>query len=178
VTEIGRNLRPIETRDVDVVLSIDYYVDEAFGQGFFDSCVGVTFGMSNQPAVNIVGGGADNYQDFMTSLGSVQFQGSTFEIAFPIYGTWNEEMIGMNEASYGCTDATYACTCVDCTDICGVLPDLEDEANAMCYIGSLNCLAFSLIIIWGVGVLAALALVLIRKRKNSGVGEIIMKFQV
>jgi len=168
VTEIGRNLRPIETRDVDVVLSIDYYVDEAFGQGFFDSCVGVTFGMSNQPAMNLIGGGADNYNDFMTNLGLVQFQGSTFEIAFPIYGTWDPVMTGMNEPAYLCNDGVYGCTCVDCPNVCGVLPELDEETETACYVGSLSCLSFSLIIIWGVCVLGSGIVVYIRSRRTGG----------
>lgn len=40
---------------------IDYYVNDAFGEGLYDSCKDVKFGTMNSRAMEFIGAGAQNF---------------------------------------------------------------------------------------------------------------------
>lgn len=41
---------------------IDFYVDDAFGKGLFESCKDVKFGSMNTLAMDFIGAGAKNFK--------------------------------------------------------------------------------------------------------------------
>lgn len=53
---------PIQVKNNSTVNGIDFYVDDAFGQGLFDSCKDVKFGSMNSRAIEFIGAGAKNFK--------------------------------------------------------------------------------------------------------------------
>ena len=51
------------------VKSLDFFVGERFGEGFFNSCEKVQVGAANSYAMDLIGGGATNYTGFLKYLG-------------------------------------------------------------------------------------------------------------
>jgi len=52
-----------------IVREAQFFVSEEFGKRFYDSCAETRFGASNTLAMTFIGGGADNYADFLKYLG-------------------------------------------------------------------------------------------------------------
>jgi len=177
VTGIGINpaWNPVDDPDnttmLYVVTSVDVYVEPAFGIPFFNSCAQVTFGMSNTLAMSFLGGGADNYYDFLSFMGRKQLQGSPFDVQYPIYpDEYNFAVFEPFMAyAYACNEGSLACTCVDCKVMCPTLDPLDDTRN-QCKVGSLGCLPFALLTIFGILLVSISAVSLYRYRKSLASG--------
>ncbi|KAF2670217.1 multidrug efflux transporter AcrB transmembrane domain-containing protein [Microthyrium microscopicum] len=141
--------RTTEKAGKSLVTELDHLVSDKYGEGFYDSCKEVKFGASNGKAMDLIGGGAQNYTDFLNFLGKKKFLGSPFQMNF---NRSNEAdfpgMKPMDKKTRSCNDEDeqYRCACVDCPQSCKALPEVADEGE--CYVGILPCLSFAVIIVY------------------------------
>ncbi|CAG8596163.1 11314_t:CDS:2 [Funneliformis mosseae] len=140
----------ISSRNLPIVTSVDFFVGETHGKGFYDSCKDIKFAATNGYVMDFIGGGAKNYHDMLVYLGQERPIGSPFQIDFPLNDTSNI-MLPYNDPPKRCndTDINYRCSCVDCQSVC---PSLEPtpEEKASCYVGSLTCWAFGIYLSYGI----------------------------
>eukprot|EP00798_Chlamydomonas_sp_ICE-L_P025324 gene25325-10979_t len=140
------------------VTEVDYWVDPDFGDHFFDSCKDVKFGAANTPAMSFIGGGAQNYQEWLDFLGLVKDKrrppvGSPFQQNF-LPG--NSTPAGLAALSDGgmptCGDNAYRCSCGDCPAAPGCAPDDDgnstDDEQHGCHVGKASCLEFTIPFVW------------------------------
>lgn len=153
------------------VKSVDFFVSERFGQGFYDSCKSIQVGATNGYAMDLIGGGAEDYLSFFRFMGDVKDLGSPFQINFP--EQIPSEMTPFDTRPRNCADNDLGsrCTCIDCPSVCQALPPVPPPGSEpSCHVGAITCLSFSLVIIYGLCVLAFLVgyivPVTIRKRKE------------
>ncbi|KAG6880077.1 hypothetical protein C0992_006889 [Termitomyces sp. T32_za158] len=153
------------------VKSVDFHVEGQFGEGFFDSCKDVQVGTTNGYAMELIGGGAEDYHAFFKFLGDEKPIGSPFQIDFP--ATAPAGLVPLNTTPRGCADNDLAsrCTCVDCPSICPALPPVTPpNAEPACHVGAFSCLTFVLLVGYTLAVLGVLAGYLIsasiRKRRE------------
>ncbi|RDB23148.1 Niemann-Pick type C-related protein 1 [Hypsizygus marmoreus] len=137
------------------VKSLDFYVAEQYGEGFFNSCKSVQVGNTNGYAMDLIGGGAKDYRGFLKYMGDEKPIGSPFQIDFPLT-TPPPELSPLNTTARRCTDNDLAsrCTCIDCPDICPSLP--PPETASTCHVGAISCLSFILILGYSLAVLGFL----------------------
>ena len=79
----------------------------------------VKFGAANLPAMNFIGGGAKNPQEWLDFLGTIKDKrvppvGSPFELNFNPGNTTPPEITPAVEEVPGCGDALFTCSCSDC----------------------------------------------------------------
>jgi Niemann-Pick C1 protein len=134
-----------------MVTELDYLISDNYGGGFYNSCKEVKFGGSNGKAMDLIGGGAQNYTQFLKFLGDKKFLGSPFQMNFPRPSEKSfEGMEPMDMSTRNCNDPdkAYRCACVDCPGSCAELPDVAKDE--LCYVGLLPCLSFAAIIVYSV----------------------------
>ncbi|KAF5388272.1 hypothetical protein D9615_000178 [Tricholomella constricta] len=139
------------------VKSVNFYVAEQYGQGFFNSCKDVQVGTTNGYAMELIGGGAKDYPAFFKYMGDEKPIGSPFQINFPL--TAPSDLTFLNATPRGCADNDLAsrCTCIDCPSICPALPPVPPpNAAPSCQIGALSCLSFVLVVGYSLAVLGFL----------------------
>lgn len=140
------------------VKSVDFHVEEQFGEGFYNSCKDVQVGTTNGYAMELIGGGASDYHGFFKFLGDEKPIGSPFQIDFPT--TTPSGITPLNITPRGCADNDLAsrCTCVDCPSICPALPPVTaPNAGPTCHVGAFSCLTFVLLVGYTLAVLASLS---------------------
>ncbi|KAG6837520.1 hypothetical protein H0H93_007701 [Arthromyces matolae] len=136
------------------VKSVDFFVEEQFGEGFYNSCKDVQVGTTNGYAMELIGGGASNYLEFFKFMGDEKPIGSPFQIDFP--ETVPPDLTPLNETARGCADNELAsrCTCVDCPSICPALPPVSSpDSGPICSIGPFSCLSLVLVVAYALAVL-------------------------
>ena len=132
-----------------MVTELDNLWSDSYGKGFYDSCKDIKFGATGGKVMDLIGGGAKNYTDFLKFLGTKKFGGSPFQINFPRpAGRENEGMKAADSATKACndTDEAYRCACVDCPAACPELPKVTEQEH--CHVGILPCLSFAVILIY------------------------------
>lgn len=137
--------------DKFLVTELDNLVANEYASTFYDSCKDVKFGATNGKAMDFIGGGAQNYTQFLKFLGDKKFLGSPFQINFP--RPEHERFPGMdamNKHAYPCntTEEKYRCACLDCGGSCTELPEVQEAKQ--CYVGLLPCLSFAVILVYSV----------------------------
>ncbi|KAH7930031.1 multidrug efflux transporter AcrB transmembrane domain-containing protein [Leucogyrophana mollusca] len=135
--------------------SLDFFVSEQYASGFFDSCKNVQVGATNGYAMDLIGGGAKTYSEFLKFLGDEKDLGSPFQINYP--PTSPPGFTPLNSVPRNCADNDLAshCTCIDCPDVCQILPDVPvPTAGPTCQVGLLSCLSFVLILAYSLAVAA------------------------
>ncbi|KAF9783025.1 patched family-domain-containing protein [Thelephora terrestris] len=145
------------------VKSVDFHVGSDFGRAFFDSCKDIKFGATNGYAMDLIGGGAKNYTGFFKYLGDEKPVGSPFQIDFPL--THSPELAIYDPQPRNCFDRDLSsrCTCIDCPDVCTILPPLPpSDAASACNIGPISCLTFSLTLVYGLVVAGFLGTLVFR----------------
>ena len=148
------------------VKSVDFHVGPEFGGAFFNSCKDIKFGATNGYAMDLIGGGAKNYTGFFKYLGDEKAIGSPFQINFPT--THAPELAIYNPEPRNCFDHDLSsrCTCIDCPDVCTILPPLPpSDAASACNIGSISCLTFALTLVYGLVVACFLGVLIFRKTR-------------
>ncbi len=131
------------------VTELDTLVSSQYASGFYDSCKDVKFGALNGKAMDLIGGGATNYSQFLKFLGDKKPLGSPFQINFPNPGSHMfPGMKAMDEPPKSCSDesASYRCACVDCAKACQQPPEVDE--NGGCFVGLLPCLSFAAILVY------------------------------
>ncbi|KAH7916135.1 patched family-domain-containing protein [Hygrophoropsis aurantiaca] len=152
--------------------SVDFFVSEQYASGFFDSCKNVQVGATNGYAMDLIGGGAKTYSEFLKFLGDEKDLGSPFQINYPQVSP--HEFNPLDSIPRNCSDNDLAsrCTCIDCPDVCQSLPEIPPpNAGPACHVGVVSCLSFVLISAYALSV-AAFAIgyifqVTLRKRREK-----------
>ncbi|KAF9534386.1 patched family-domain-containing protein [Crepidotus variabilis] len=171
--EQGRFLNITATQETSTkqtaVKSVDFFVEQQFGEGFFNSCKAVQYGNTNGYVMDLIGGGAKDYHGFFKFLGEEKALGSPFQIDFP--SSPSPEFSSLNRTARSCSDSDLLsrCTCIDCPTICPTMPDVPIPGSGpTCQIGGLTCLSFILTITYSVAVLGFLVGFIIQRtiRKN------------
>ena len=135
------------------VQSLDFFVSEHHGQGFYNSCKDVKVGATNGYAMDLIGEGAKDYSAFLKSMGEEKPLGSPFQINFP--SSTPSGMVAFDNSPRNCLDSDLSsrCACVDCPQICPTLPDLPTTGNS-CHVGALSCLSFILMLAYSLCLIA------------------------
>lgn len=138
------------------VKSVDFFVGERFASGFYDSCKNVQVGATNGYAMDLIGGGAKTYAEFLKFLGDEKDIGSPFQINFP------QTPAGVNPFTSiprSCVDNDLGsrCACIDCPDVCPELPYIHlPGQEPTCLVGPLTCLSFVLTLAYVLAVVSFL----------------------
>lgn len=138
----------------EIVTEISLYTDPEYASDFFDSCKNIKFSATNGYAMDLIGGGATNYSQFMKFLGDEKplLGGSPFQINFkydlPVSLDWQFN----NGAMKGCDDPDYKCACSDCPSSCPTLPPFHDFLQT-CRIGVIPCFSFVVMLVWAIIIL-------------------------
>ncbi|CDR43227.1 CYFA0S11e01926g1_1 [Cyberlindnera fabianii] len=127
-----------------VVTELDYFINTEMASIFYDSCKNVKFSATNGYAMDLIGGGAKNYTQFLKFLGDEKplLGGSPFQINFK-YSNDTSDKQYLNSRTYECDDETYKCSCSDCPVNC---PTLDKVSYGNCTVGVLPCFSFAVII--------------------------------
>ncbi|KAI9574905.1 patched family-domain-containing protein [Boletus coccyginus] len=139
------------------VKTVDFFVGQRFASGFYDSCKSVQVGATNGYAMDLIGGGAQSYPEFLKFLGDEKDLGSPFQINFP--STTSPRFTHLDPAPRNCTDNDLAsrCTCIDCPSVCQALPEISIPGQEpTCGVGPLTCLSFVLILAYSLAVVSCL----------------------
>ena len=70
--------KTVEKSGKPMVTELDHLVSDRYASGLYDSCKEVKFGASNGRAMDLIGGGASNYSQFLKFLGDKKLLGSPF----------------------------------------------------------------------------------------------------
>ncbi|KAI0921783.1 hypothetical protein AcV7_008053 [Taiwanofungus camphoratus] len=135
------------------VKSVDFYVSEQFGLGFYDSCKDIKMGSTNGYAMDLIGGGAKNYSAFLKFMGDEKALGSPFQINYPLEAF--PEMSAFDATPRNCADNDLGsrCTCVDCPDVCQALSYIPPpNSEPTCHVGAISCLTFVLVLVYSLAV--------------------------
>jgi Niemann-Pick C1 protein len=157
------------------VQSLDFFVSERHGQGFFDSCKDVKVGATNGYAMDLIGEGAKDYSAFLNSMGQEKPLGSPFQISFP--SSTPPGIVAFNKPARHCADSDLSsrCACVDCPQICPTLPDIPTSSSS-CRVGALSCLSFILILAYSLCLIAFMSgfslQTAIRRRRERKYGRL------
>ena len=169
------NITSTQTSSTDEIAvgGVDFFVAESFGAGFYDSCKDIKMGATNGYAMDLLGGGAKNYHDFLKFMGEEKDLGSPFTITFPTSAP--PEISPLNATARNCYDSDLGskCTCIDCEQVCQALPEIPPpNAESTCHVGLVSCLTFILLIAYGLAVISfilgyGLQVTLRRRREKS-----------
>ncbi|MCJ1477839.1 hypothetical protein MMC13_006512 [Lambiella insularis] len=135
-----------------VVTELDNLWSDNYGKAFYDSCKDVKLGATGGKVMDLIGGGAKNYTQFLKFLGNKRaIGGSPFQINFP--RPEGREINGMRAAdlptkSCNDTDEAFRCACVDCPAVCPALPEITEQKY--CHVGILPCLSFAALLIYSI----------------------------
>ncbi|OQE31384.1 hypothetical protein PENSTE_c001G02512 [Penicillium steckii] len=143
----------------ELVTELDNIWSEEYQSGFFDSCKNVKNGASGGKAIDFIGGGAKNYEQFLKFLGDKKFLGSPFQINYrtePPNDDQGMKPLLIHPKACNDADKSYRCSCVDCPDVCPELPAVSTEKS--CHVGLLPCLSFAVIIIYSTFLLLVMGL--------------------
>lgn len=140
----------LEKGGKEMVTELDQLVSDGYGKGFYDSCKDVKFGATNGNAMDLIGGGATNYTQFLKFLGDEKFLGSPFQINFPRPSGYVEGDMApldtMVPKKCNDEDPNFRCACVDCPAVCPTLPEIKEAGS--CHVGALPCLSFGAIMVY------------------------------
>lgn len=136
----------------DIVTELNQFVDSKYASDFFDSCKEVKFSATNGYAMDLIGGGASNYKEFLKFLGDEKplLGGSPFQINFEYSTSQEQEDDGITLRSgdmLSCNDKDFKCACSDCSSSCPKLPGFKSYDNK-CTIGVMPCFSFAVIMLW------------------------------
>jgi Niemann-Pick C1 protein len=140
----------------EIVTKTDIFVDPTFGRAFFDSCKEVKFPADNVFVMELIGGGAKNYEEMLKFMGRERFGGSPFQLDFPRQSP-PRPMRPLGPKAHHCNDksVTSRCSCIDCGAVCPVLEPLPDT-HYQCRIGEWSCLTIGLTSVYGIILLSIL----------------------
>ncbi|KAF8537295.1 sterol-sensing domain of SREBP cleavage-activation-domain-containing protein [Trichophaea hybrida] len=150
------NITETETssKGVALVSEVDYFLSPTYGEGFYDSCKDLKFSATNGNVMELIGGGAKNWKDFLKFLGKKNPPfGSPFQINFPPKEKLSHHMKEMHDTPKNCNDSdvAYRCACIDCPAVCPILPNVDEVK--VCKVGNLRCWSFAVIIAYSVGLM-------------------------
>ena len=149
--------------DKVAVKSLDFFVGEDFSSGFYDSCKEVKLSAANDYAMAFIGGGAKDPKAFLKFLGDEKDIGSPFQINFRYTAPTEGHSFDPRARSCSDGDPQSRCTCIDCPDVCPVLPDISPPgAEPTCHVGKISCLTFALTNIYAIVFVAVFVVYVVR----------------
>lgn len=145
-----------------VVNELSVFMNDTFATTFYDSCKNVKFSATNGYAMDLLGGGAKNYSQFLKFLGDAKpmLGGSPFQINYK-YKTEDPSYSLFEDVAYACDDPDFKCACPDCEASCPVMPPLK---NGVCMVGGYHCFSVEVLTAYA---LIVIAFVLWRLRQRS-----------
>lgn len=149
--DISKTATSIDTKK-EIVTELSQFVESEYASEFYNSCKGLKFSATNGYAMDLIGGGAQTYEEFLKFLGDEKplLGGSPFQINFNYSVTEKQKKEGLHLRGGDmkrCDDEYYRCACSDCSKACPKLPNFR-HLNKKCTIGSLPCFSFSIIVLW------------------------------
>lgn len=92
------------------------------------------FGLLNIKAIQLVGGGAHNFQEWFNFLGLIKDKqptriGAPYQMDFPGEQHTPAQMTVMNETIPTCWDSAFKCSCGDCPDAPACIPVSPSAQN-------------------------------------------------
>lgn len=147
--EITETSTAVDTK-LEIITELSVYTDPEYAAGFFDSCKNLKFSATNGFAMDLIGGGATNYSQFLKFLGDEKplLGGSPFQINFKYHVPDDEHSLKLSGGSMKlCDDPQFRCACSDCPSSCPTLPPAHDF-NKVCKIGIFPCFSFTIFILW------------------------------
>ncbi|AMD22332.1 HGL008Wp [Eremothecium sinecaudum] len=129
-----------------IVKELDVYLAPEFASAFYDSCKNVKFSATNGYAMDLIGGGAKNYKEFLKFLGDEKplLGGSPFQINY-LYDDWGTGYTMLNETAYYCDDDVFKCACADCPEACPTLAALPSNS---CTIANIPCFSVGTLVLY------------------------------
>lgn len=139
------------------VNSIDFFITDSYGVKLYNSCKDVKFGTMNTRAMDFIGGGAQNYEEWLAFIGrqaDIGGVGSPYAIKFTKNIINSLGMKPMDITVYSCGDPSLGCSCGDCpsSSECteSPVPAPHEKGSCRVRIGSLKvkCLEFSIAVVY------------------------------
>ncbi|GMM55143.1 hypothetical protein DAKH74_017590 [Maudiozyma humilis] len=150
-----------------VVNELSVFMNDTWATTFYDSCKNVKFSATNGYAMDLLGGGAKNYSQFLKFLGDAKpmLGGSPFQINYK-YESSDDSFSLFDDAVYACDDPEYKCACPDCEATCPVMEPLKDD---ICMVGSFYCFSVEVLTAYAVIAIAFISwrIYTTRKEKQS-----------
>lgn len=117
----------------DIVAELDVFIESSWASTFYDSCKDVKFSATNGYAMDLLGGGAKNYTQFLKFLGDEKplLGGSPFQINYIYDLSPNTDFKKFNKSVYTCDDPNYKCACTDCKLSCPKLQPLNNKKRML-----------------------------------------------
>ncbi|KAI5432551.1 hypothetical protein KIW84_020023 [Lathyrus oleraceus] len=155
---------------------IDFYVTETFGDGLYQACKDVKFGTMNTRAIDFVGAGASNYEEWFAFLGEKVppgGPGSPYSIHFKTTIPDSSPIKPMNASVYSCNDTSLGCSCGDCPSapVCsGSEPSPPIKELCSIRMGSLKvrCVDFSIALLYILLVFVLFGWVFMQRTRQEG----------
>lgn len=149
--KILETAQSIDTKQ-EIVTELNQYVSEDTARAFYDSCKEIKFLATNGYAMDLIGGGAKNFKQFLKFLGDKKpmLGGSPFQINFNYNLTAEESNEGLQlrgDAMKPCNDPEYKCACTDCENSCPQLPGFKNY-HQKCTVGVIPCFSFFILMLW------------------------------
>lgn len=156
----------------EIVNELNFFVDPEFASPFYDSCKSIKFGVTNSYAMDLIGGGAKNYSEFLQFLGDKkpEIGGSPFQINYQFSlddhdSSRNISLFELDARACNDTDPKFSCACSDCPQVCPVLESLPHHNQ--CQKFGLSCTSFTVLISYFIILLFYFSLVSFLKFKNN-----------
>ena len=136
----------------EIVTEVAQYVNPEYAKKFYESCNEIKFSATNGFAMDLIGGGATNYREFLKFLGDEKplLGGSPFQVNNFYEVTDYERSKGLlrrNMEAKGCDSKDYKCACSDCSLSCPTLPPFQDF-NKRCKVYRIPCMSFAVALTW------------------------------
>lgn len=149
-TEITNTQLAIDTH-LEVVSELTIYTDPEYAAAFFDSCKNIKFSATNGYAMDLIGGGATNYEQFLKFLGDEKplLGGSPFQInyKYELPEAPKQDLELSTGNMHPCDDPVYKCACSDCPLSCPTLPSFR-QFDKTCKILGIPCFSWAVGIFW------------------------------
>ncbi|CCD24281.1 sphingolipid transporter NDAI_0C06220 [Naumovozyma dairenensis CBS 421] len=142
--------------DKTVVDELSVFMNSSWASEFYESCKNVKFSATNGYAMDLIGGGAKNYSQFLKFLGDKKplLGGSPFQINYlydiPPSSGKEDEFDYFNESVYACNDEEYRCACSDCELSCPELKPLKQGTHTVANIPVFSFVVLIFYIVVGV----------------------------
>lgn len=133
----------------DIVSELSVFTDPEYALTFYDSCKDVKFSATNGYAMDLIGGGAKNYSQFLKFLGDEKplLGGLPFQINY-LYELPEKSPFVLNTGHMKpCDDPDYKCACSDCPLSCPTLPSFRDYSKR-CNVAGMPCFSFAVAFVW------------------------------
>eukprot|EP00250_Pteridium_aquilinum_P011541 c20139_g1_i1 orf=465-4397(-) len=149
------------------VTGIDFFVTEEYGLQLYESCKDVKFGAANTRAMDFIGGGAKNAEEWFTFIGTkaeLYQPGSPFAIQYTSVADNSSLIEPLNVSVVPCWDTTLSCSCGDCptASFCeNITPSPSHEMEDYCtlHVGffQVRCIDLTMVFLYILAVCAIYA---------------------